>query len=180
MLERSHSPPPSITGTMWSASQRDLRERVRRPQWLRSDRRPVPREKRSFRAAAMVSTPQSAQMPRSRSKTFSRRYAGCVRSFHSWTQNSEQKVNRPRGTSRAHQRQRPRPFGPRGTHLRSTQPPFMARIVLTDLFLNEGLPWWGRNREGSTKIGTLPVCGTEWQRWKDCMHQNRAWAPRSR
>lgn len=136
MLDKSHSPPPSMTGRMWSASQSDLRDRVRRPQCRSSVVRPAPREKRSCLAALIVSNPQSAQIPRSRSNTFSRRYAGCVLSFHSWTQNPEQKVYLPRGTSRAHQRQRPRPLGPRGINLRLTQPPFMARAVLTDLFLN--------------------------------------------
>jgi hypothetical protein len=81
MLERSHSPPPSITGTTWSASQRDLRDRVRRPQCARKEERAAPREKRRLRAAETVSIPQSAQMPRSRSNTFSRMYAGWVRSF---------------------------------------------------------------------------------------------------
>lgn len=76
-------------------------------------------------------------MPRSRNSTFSRRYAGCERSFHSWTQYSEQKVNRPRGTSSEHQRHIPRPLGPRGIAPRSTHPPAITREVLTFLFYNE-------------------------------------------
>ena len=134
ILSRSHSPPPSTTGMMWSASQRVLRERRFNPQCSRRDARPAPREYRRLLAAARVSILQVAQMPRSRLRTCSRRYAGCVRSFHSCTQNSEQNVNRPRGTSSEHQRQSPRPLGPRVIDLRSIQPPRMARMVLMVLF----------------------------------------------
>jgi len=139
IFSRSHSPPPSTTGTMWSASQRVLRDLVRIPQKAKRVTRLLPREERSLRAAAIVSTPQEAQTPRSRWSTCSRRYAGCVRSFHSCTQNSEQNVERPRGTSRQHHRQRPRPLGPRAINSRSIQPPFMARRVLTGLFVNHAL-----------------------------------------
>jgi len=130
MFSRSHSPPPSVTGRMWSASHRLLRDLRCKPQYASNEARFDPRAKRSLRASLSVSTPQCAQTPRSRSNTFSRRYAGCVRSFHSWTQYSEQKVKRPRGTSSEHQRHRPRSFGPRGIDLRSTQPPRIALLVL--------------------------------------------------
>jgi hypothetical protein len=131
MFFRSHSPPPSATGTMWSASHKLLRVRALNPQCRSSSVLRAPREHLSRRASAIASTPQPAHTPRSRANTCSRRYAGCVRSFHSCTQSSEQKVKRRRGTSRAHQRQMPRPFGPRGPAIRSTQPPRIARRMLT-------------------------------------------------
>lgn len=131
MFLRSHSPPPSATGRMWSASHRLLRVRLRSPQCCNSSCRAEPRACRSLRAAATASTPHEEQIPRSRRRTCSRRYPGCDRSFHSCTQYSEQNVYRPRGTSSEHHRHRPRPLGPRGIAFRSTQPPIMMRVVLT-------------------------------------------------
>ena len=134
MLFRSHSPPPSTTGTIWSASQRLFRIRVLKPQCAISSSRRVPRERFNERSAASVSTPQPQQRPLSRFNTCSRRYAGCDRSFHSCTQKSLQKVNRRFGTSSEHHRHMPRPFGPRGTLFRSTHPPTIVRAVLTSPF----------------------------------------------
>src|SRR5690348_4261873 len=76
--------------------------------------------------------PHRAQTPLSRSSTLSRRYPGSLRSFHSSTHQSEQNVWRPLGTSRLHQRQRLRPFGPLGSAARSAQPPGMTRLVLIE------------------------------------------------
>jgi hypothetical protein len=68
-LLRSHSPPPSTTGTMWSASHRLRRLRRRSPQRLSSRRRCPPRERFRSAYADVVSVPHDAQMPRSRSQT---------------------------------------------------------------------------------------------------------------
>lgn len=78
----------------------------------------------------VVFRPHKAHMPRSRSKTFSRRCPGSLRSFHSSTHHCEQKVNRPRGTSKLHHRHRTRPLDPVGRVSRSTRPPGMMRRLL--------------------------------------------------
>jgi len=53
-----------------------------------------------------------------------------LRSFHSSTHQEEQKLERPAGTSRLHQRQSARPFAPLGSSERLIQPPGIARRVL--------------------------------------------------
>jgi hypothetical protein len=135
ILSRSHSPPPSVTGRMWSASQRLLRIRLLSPQCRIRATRLSPRARFNLRCSLIVSRPQWAHTPSSRFKICSRRYPGCDRSFHSCTQKSEQKVKRRGGTSSEHHRHKPRPFGPRGTFLRLTHPPpGMIREVLIRLF----------------------------------------------
>jgi hypothetical protein len=129
MLERSHSPPPSMTGTMWSASHKLLR--LPWPHSAKAFNRPVPRKRLMRRNSARQSSPQTAQMPRSRWSTRSRRWPGLLRSLHSSTHQSEQKVSRPSGTSRLHQRQRHLPCGPFGRVSRSARPPGITRCVLT-------------------------------------------------
>lgn len=117
MFSRSHSPPPSATGRMWSASHRDRRAVTeRKPHISNSSRRAVPRERLSARYAARVSVSHIAQTPRSRARTWSRRYPGSERRRHSCTQKLEQNVLR-RGAriSSRHHRQSGLPFGPSST-----------------------------------------------------------------
>lgn len=135
IFSRSHSPPPSETGRMWSASQRLFRERRpgRRPHSAKALSRAAPRDRFSCFQAARQSTPHWAQIPRSRSNTFSRRKPGSVRRRHSVTHHSEQNVMRPFGTSRLHHRHRLRPFSPLARVERSTHPPGMVRaLVMAD------------------------------------------------
>lgn len=129
MFDKSHSPPPSATGVTWSASQRLFRPRD--PHSAAAFTRAAPRRRLTCRNCATQSSPQAAQIPRSRSKTRSRRWPGLLRNRHSSTHQSEQKVSRPGGTSKLHQRHRQRPFGPRGRSSRSARPPGIARCVLT-------------------------------------------------
>ena len=56
------------------------------------------------RRSATVSIRQTAQMPRSRSNTHSRRYDVLERRRHSWTQASEQNVRRRPLTAPLHHR----------------------------------------------------------------------------
>ena len=58
MLSRSHSPPPSVTGKMWSASHRLLRIRVFSPQWRIRAARAIPA--RSLQLAVFFNRVQAA------------------------------------------------------------------------------------------------------------------------
>jgi hypothetical protein len=94
------------------------------PQRLK--RRTLAEPRLRFRAkyAAMVSSRQTAQIPLSRASARSLRKLASVRRRHSSTQKSEQKVTRPLGTSRSHQRQRFLPSEPFGSCSPRTDPPF--------------------------------------------------------
>jgi hypothetical protein len=130
MFSRSHSPPPSATGSTWSASHRLRRVTRRNPQWASNSTRERPRERSSLRQACSVSTAQLAQTPLSRCFTWSRRYPGLERSRHSCTQSSEQKVRRRRGTCSPHHRQSMCPSGPLGSFAHCAAPPGIVRCVL--------------------------------------------------
>ncbi len=73
MLSKSHSPPPSLTGRIWSASHRLFRIRVRSPQCCIKAARRSPRARFSRTCSASVFTPQWAHTPRSRRRMWSRR-----------------------------------------------------------------------------------------------------------
>jgi hypothetical protein len=134
IFSRSHSPPPSTTGMIWSASHRLFLPAAprRSPHSSRAFRPAAPRNRFRCFQADTQSTPHCAQTPRSRSSTFSRMYPVSVRNRHSSTHQSEQNVSRPLGTSRLHQRHRFRPFIPLGRRLRSAHPPGIVRMVLMD------------------------------------------------
>lgn len=139
MFSRSHSPPPSHTARMWSASQRLLRPRNCHTK--RAFAFAGPRRRRMRAYSAMQSRPQTPQTPRSLSNTRSRRWPGLLRSFHSSTHHSEQNVRRPGGTSRLHHRQRHRPFTPLDSRSRSARPPRILRSVLTKTAYSEDVLW---------------------------------------
>ena len=128
MFERSHWPPPSATGTMWSASQSDFRLRSRSFHCLRNCRRAAKSSLRISRRNTIVSTPHLAHTPRSRANTLSLRYPGSVRNFHSCTQASEQNVLRPFGTSCLHHLHSGRPEGPRSSAEGDAHPPALVRV----------------------------------------------------
>ena len=132
MFSILHSPPPSQTGTMWSASQRLFRVTDFNPQYSSITFLLDPRTRFNLRKASTVLIWQTEQMPRSLANTCCRRYPGFVRRRHSWTHQSEQKVSRRGGTSREHQRQSARPLEPFGRSARRTRPPGITRCVLIE------------------------------------------------
>jgi hypothetical protein len=117
---------------MWSASHKLDRRRFFKPQSRSTPTRRAGPSRLMRRHSATVSKLQAAQTPLSRSNTWSLRYPASVRKRHSWTHQSEQKVRRPAGVSRLHQRHRTRPPGPRGSSARSARPPRIVRFLLRD------------------------------------------------
>lgn len=82
-LSRSHCPPPSATGIMWSASHSDRRDRIVCNPYSRNPALCAgPRARFSAAKIRTVSAAHKTHIPRSRAKTWSRKYPGSDRNRH--------------------------------------------------------------------------------------------------